>query len=81
VTRSGWLIPLRADQRYKPLDLNVICGRDFIFLGAHQKKKTAAAHQRRFGGGSPAAVQRRPSAMGNDGRWAACDGDHGGGLR
>jgi hypothetical protein len=28
VSRSSWPIPLRADRRSKPLDLNVICGRD-----------------------------------------------------
>jgi hypothetical protein len=48
VSRSGWPIPLRADQRSKPLDLNVICGRDSSSWKLIGKEED--------GGGSTAAI-------------------------
>jgi hypothetical protein len=77
VARSDWPTPLHADRPRWLLDLNEICGLDQSWELTQKKQRAAAPHRRR----SPSAVRRRPSATGNGGRWEACDGDHGGGLR
>jgi hypothetical protein len=72
VVASYWPKMVHADHTYRPLDLNRSCGPERSW---ELTKKTKG------GGGSPATGRRRPSAAGNGGRWAACDGEHGGGLR
>jgi hypothetical protein len=74
--RSSWPIPLHADRRSKPLDLNVICGRDSFSWELTGKEED--------NGSSTVGITgeglRRLLRWRGGGQWAAVCDDHGGVL-